>query len=203
MDIIKRELLRYVLRPLCLFVCLFVLNVIGDLCGKNDTLFSVPSFYTCLVRLTLPDLAILHVILCYFYHGATAPNGPRLDYRGFMITLRHTTVGRTPLDEWSVRPRDLCLTTHNIHKRQTSMPPAGFEPEIPTSERPHTHAVDRAATGIGNCVLRLLGVRIMNVFCTWCDFAAQSIERIQFTEKTKCKSEVAICIYGITGALIA
>jgi len=29
------------------------------------------------------------------------------------------------------------------------MPPAGFEPTIPGSERPKTHALDRAATGIG------------------------------------------------------
>jgi hypothetical protein len=27
----------------------------------------------------------------------------------------HATVGRTPLDEWSVRHRDLYLTTHNTH----------------------------------------------------------------------------------------
>ena len=32
---------------------------------------------------------------------------------------------------------------------QTSMPPAGFEPAIPASERPQTHALDHAATGIG------------------------------------------------------
>ena len=29
------------------------------------------------------------------------------------------------------------------------MPPAGFERIIPASERPHTHALGRAATGIG------------------------------------------------------
>jgi hypothetical protein len=29
------------------------------------------------------------------------------------------------------------------------MPPAGFEPTIPVSERPQTHALDSAATGIG------------------------------------------------------
>jgi hypothetical protein len=29
------------------------------------------------------------------------------------------------------------------------MPPAGFEPTIPLSERPQTHALDRVATGIG------------------------------------------------------
>jgi hypothetical protein len=36
-------------------------------------------------------------------------------------TQRRTTVGRTPLNEWSARRRDLYLTTHNTHNRQTSM----------------------------------------------------------------------------------
>jgi len=40
-------------------------------------------------------------------------------------------------------------TTHNTHKRQASMSPAGFEPAIPASERPESHALDRAATGVG------------------------------------------------------
>jgi hypothetical protein len=61
-------------------------------------------------------------------------------------SLRHTTLGRTPLDEWSARRRDLYLTTHNTHKRQTSMPPTGFEPTILASERPQTHALDRAVS---------------------------------------------------------
>jgi hypothetical protein len=30
------------------------------------------------------------------------------------------------------------------------MPPVGFEPTIPVSERPKTHVLDRTATGIGN-----------------------------------------------------
>jgi hypothetical protein len=30
------------------------------------------------------------------------------------------------------------------------MPPAGFEPAIPASERAQFHALERAATGIGN-----------------------------------------------------
>jgi hypothetical protein len=38
---------------------------------------------------------------------------------------------------------------HNTHNRQTSMPPVEFEPTISASERPQTHALDRAATGIG------------------------------------------------------
>ena len=43
------------------------------------------------------------------------PSGTRPHYRGFKITLRLTTVGRTPLDEWSVRRGDPYLTTHNTH----------------------------------------------------------------------------------------
>jgi hypothetical protein len=67
-----------------------------------------------------------------------------------LITITQThTLGRTPLDEGSARRRDLYLTTHNIHKRQTSMPPAGFEPEIAASERPQTYTIDSAASGIG------------------------------------------------------
>jgi hypothetical protein len=64
-------------------------------------------------------------------------------------TQRHTTVGRTPLDEWSTRRRDLYLTTHNTYTRQTSMPPVGFEPTISTGERPQTYALECAATGTG------------------------------------------------------
>jgi len=41
------------------------------------------------------------------------------------------TLGRTPLDEWSARRKDLYLTTHNTHKREISMPSAGFEPAVP------------------------------------------------------------------------
>ena len=50
-------------------------------------------------------------------------------------TQRRTTVGRTSLDEGPARYRDLYLTTHNTHNRQTSMPPVGFEPTVPAGER--------------------------------------------------------------------
>ena len=62
----------------------------------------------------------------------------------------HTTLGRTPLDEWSARRRSFYLTTHNTTKRETSLPPAGFEPAIPASEQPKTHGLDRATTRIGS-----------------------------------------------------
>jgi hypothetical protein len=56
--------------------------------------------------------------------------------QGFTITLRHTTLGKTPLDEWSARHRDLYLRTHNTHNIQTSIPVAKFDPTIPASDRP-------------------------------------------------------------------
>ena len=50
-------------------------------------------------------------------------------------TQRRSTIGRTPLDEWSARRRDLYLTAHDTHNRQISMPPVGFEPKISAGER--------------------------------------------------------------------
>jgi hypothetical protein len=94
---------------------------------------------------------------CSFFHVALfhpfSGHGFRLS-QSFMITPRHTTLGRTPLDEWSARRRDLYLTTYKNHKRQTSMPPTGFEPASPANERPQTHALDCAATEIGTTIIR-------------------------------------------------
>ena len=69
-------------------------------------------------------------------------------------TQRRTTDGRTPLDEWSALRRYLFLTTHNSHNRQTYMTLAGFEHSIPVSERPQTHAIDRAFTGTSMLIYR-------------------------------------------------
>jgi hypothetical protein len=111
------------------------------------------------------------------YSGPGPPH-----YRGFTITFRHTTLRRTPLDEWSARRRDLYLTTHNTHNKQTSMPPVGFEPAIPASERPPTYTLDRAATGMGAVVLIVYEFgqivdRLTNLLRVWsmccralCDF---------------------------------
>jgi len=41
---------------------------------------------------------------------------------------------------------------HPTHKRVTSMTLTGFEPTIPTSQRPQTDALDRAATGTGTYI---------------------------------------------------
>ena len=51
-------------------------------------------------------------------------------------TQRHTTVGMTPLDEWSARRRDLYLTTHNTHNRQTQPQQASGRRRTPYTARP-------------------------------------------------------------------
>jgi len=82
--------------------------------------------------------------------GAATQRGPWPPHsRGLEITHDDAPVCRTPLDEWSVCCRDLHLTTHNTHNRQTSMPLVGFKPTITAGERPQTYASDRAATGTG------------------------------------------------------
>jgi hypothetical protein len=79
-----------------------------------------------------------------FYHGETSPIG--LSGR-IVSNLRHITIGRTPLHQWSSLHRDLYLTSHNRH---TSLTPMGFEPEIQAGERSQTHTLDRATIGTGD-----------------------------------------------------
>ena len=64
----------------------------------------------------------------FFVFGARAPQWAMASsFTRFLYhTQRRTTVGRTPLDEWSARRRDFCLTTHNTHNTQTSMNPGGI-----------------------------------------------------------------------------
>ena len=69
-------------------------------------------------------------------------------------TQQQTTVGRTPLYEWSARSRNLYLTTQDTHNTQTSRPPAGFEPTISAGERPQTYWTARS---LGPAVYLLQG----------------------------------------------
>jgi hypothetical protein len=94
-----------------------------------------------------PSMILTRSSVCFFHFGATAPQwaGVSSFTRLLGHTQRRTTVGRTPLDEWSACRRDLYLTTHITHNRHTSMPPVGFEPTISAGERPKT--LGCAATG--------------------------------------------------------
>jgi hypothetical protein len=71
---------------------------------------------------------------------------------------------------------------HNYRKTQTSMPPAGFEPAIPASERPHTHAFDREATGIGICTIIAL-YNFIILFCVLAHVTANSSRRKEDNKK--------------------
>jgi hypothetical protein len=60
--------------------------------------------------------------------------------------------GRTPLDEWSARPRDLNLhrTTQHINTRyKHPCRQRDSSPRFPATKRQKTYALDRAATEIG------------------------------------------------------
>jgi hypothetical protein len=69
------------------------------------------------------------LLLCAFFsNGATAPSGPGLPHhRGFIVTLRHTTLGRTPVDntqhskEIDIHVHD-SIRTHNPSKRRAVDP---------------------------------------------------------------------------------
>jgi hypothetical protein len=84
----------------------------------------------------------------YFCRGMTAPSGSGpLQYRIFTIT--HNDTSQTLGLLWtSDQPEstDIYLSTHNNHKRETSMPPAVFENHKPnkravadSSLRPRGH----------------------------------------------------------------
>jgi len=131
-------LLRYLLLNLLhlplllslLLLCLFLLN---------------PHFLTC--GNTRPCSATITKLFFLLWHCDPTRVMASSFLRFLDHTQRRTTVGRTPLDVWSARRRDLYLTTHNTHNRQISMPPVGFEPTIAAGELPQAYALGRAATG--------------------------------------------------------
>jgi len=72
-------------------------------------------------------------------------------------SIRHTALGRNPLDKWSAQRRDLYLTTQNTYKRQTnSCPRQDWNPQPQPNKQLQTHSLDSAETGIG---VRMLGIQ--------------------------------------------
>jgi len=91
-----------------------------------------------------------------FPFGTTAPQwAPSASFTRFLDhTQRRTTVGRTPLEEWTARRRDHYLTDHTTHNRETSVPLVGSQSTISVGEWPQAHALDRAANGICGILLQ-------------------------------------------------
>ena len=91
----------------------------------------------------------------YSPHENTARNRPGPPhYRGLTITLRYSTYGKL-LWTSDRHSEETSIWQHISHKWKTSLPPARFNPEILESERPQTHALDRAGTGVGMKAIRL------------------------------------------------
>jgi len=84
--------------------------------------------------------------LLFFYHGATA-----LVVQGLLIVEDTWSRSDTPHSVGLLWTSDKpeAETFNWQHNRRTSTPPAGFKPTSPASQQPQTHALDRAATGIG------------------------------------------------------
>jgi len=137
---IRGSMCRYLF--ICAGICLYV-QVVVYMCRY--------LFICTGICLYVQVFVYIYIYMYFFFRRNSPPVG---SFTGFLDhTQRRTTVGRTPLDEWSARRRDLCLTTHNTHKWQTSMLPVGFEPTISAGERLQIYALDRAATGTGcTCV---------------------------------------------------
>ena len=124
------------------------------------------------------DRCIVFIYLFYFFLLALQPPLGVVFYSplvGFLAsslarfldhTHRRATFGRTPLNEWWIRRRDLYLTTHNTHNRQISLPWVGFEPTISAGERPKTYALDRAATGTGIVFISLINQMLLEACFT-------------------------------------
>ena len=96
------------------------------------------------------NITDLNVLMLFIFHDSTALVG--LGRHLVQVSRSHSDTPHSVGLLWtSIGPsqRPLPDNTHNTHKKRTSMPPAGFEPAIPASERPQTHVLDRAATGIG------------------------------------------------------
>ena len=107
------------------------------------------TFHVCLRRQVA---AVFETIMNRFHplpHGATTPIGPGPPhYRGFTITPRHTTLGRTPLDDW-LSPKLKTLLDNIQQAEETDR----FEPAIPASERPQTHVLTALPAGLRNRLL--------------------------------------------------
>jgi hypothetical protein len=113
------------------------------------------------LNILLSAHAPLWVSFCSPYLFYLLTVGVQVVYFSLDHTQTHTTVGRTPLDGGSAHRNT------NIHKRQISMSPVGFEPTIPASARPQTYTLDRVATGIGAFVWAYMYFCMYPMF-KWC-----------------------------------
>jgi len=116
---------------------IIMIIIISFILSDPNTLKNSPSkcmFWNLNIPFVIFTILQDYVYICLWWFDPISGHG--LPLRGFpIILIGHTTLDRTHMDEWSDRRRDLYLTILYTHKRQTSMPPAGFESTITPSER--------------------------------------------------------------------
>ena len=83
------------------------------------------SLSACLALSSLKEVDSLHVVRDETTIQSFLPPPPQCGSWpphswGFLDHTWRTTVGKTPLDEWSAHHRDLYLTTHNTHDKHPS-----------------------------------------------------------------------------------
>lgn len=96
-------------------------------------------------------MSTLQCLLYWFKELFGLHSVPRVHYSwGFEITWRRTNLSLILLAEGSACHRDLKLTTHNIHERQTTMALAGFKPANKNLSMPTEFIWLRVGT-MGSC----------------------------------------------------
>jgi hypothetical protein len=128
------------------------------------------------------------------FHSSRAPSAPGpQQYRAF--TIRHTTRGGIPLDEWSARRRDPCLAPHT-HSLETDIhAPGGIR---------NRNSSMRASTGLrlrprGHWVrLWMLYVNEYWTSLNICNILtaawAVAVKKIQFTQDYLCADYLVLLI---------
>ena len=128
MSCIRTYLYVYYAQTNIIYRCIFLCNVGLHECRPRYPTIS-PPIHSCIVPfIHLSNISLrlcmllkdppIHLPISFFLPWCNNPSVLRHPhYRGF-ITLRHTTLGKTPLDEWSARRRGLYLTTHNTHETE-------------------------------------------------------------------------------------
>jgi hypothetical protein len=113
-----------------------------------------------------------------------------LPLRRFAITLiRHTTLGRIPLDEWSARRRDLYLTAHITHKRQTFMSLGGIRNRNPSKRAAADSRLRPRGHRDPHCVPTSLAV-------------PQAVRRLLLAAKTKVRFQTALIQFVTDGVAL-
>jgi hypothetical protein len=106
------------------------------------------------MRSGITSLLLQIYSLRIFFRGATAPSGPGPPHcRGFTITIRHITLGKTPLDLWSGLRKQHTTLTRDRHPcpRRNSNPQSqqasGRRP-TPQTARPLASTGEKWASSI-------------------------------------------------------